>query len=225
MFETLTASSTPSGTWFRPTITAVVLHAGVVIAAVAATTTRPGFSRMIRDTVVLDLTTPSTPRPQGEVRPTPHSPGPVLPGPPDVPPLKLEPLRLELPQLKDSWRDLGLLIDRSSIRRAEPGAPIALDTLFAVGDADRPPEMAREVRPHYPEALRGVGLNGAVELEYVIGTGGRVDTASVTIRSSSHPLFTQSAIAALSGARFRPALRKGRPVAVLVRQRIRFVHQ
>jgi protein TonB len=180
---------------------------------------------MIRDTVVLDLTTPPAPRPQGEVRPMPHSPGPVLPGPPDVPTLKLEPLRLELPQSKHSWRDLGLLIDRSSIRGAAASGPIGLDTVLAIGDVDRPPELAQEVRPHYPEALRGVGLSGAVELEYVIGTSGRADTASVTIRSSSHPLFAQSAIAALGSARFRPALRQGRPVAVLVRQRIRFVHE
>ena len=117
------------------------------------------------------------------------------------------------------------MINRGSLGGTEPSAPIALDTVLALGDVDRLPEMVEEIRPHYPEALRGVGLSGAVELEYVIGTSGRVDTASVVIRSSSHPLFTQSAIAALGGARFRPALRSGRPVAVLVRQRIRFVHQ
>jgi protein TonB len=206
-------------------MTAVLLHAGVVIAAIAGTTSRPTASPMIRDTVVLDLTTPSVPRPQGEVRPPPQSPGPLLPSAPGVPPIKLEPLRLELAQPKGSWRDLGLPIDRSWIRGAKASGPIALDTVLTVGDVDRPPEMAHEVRPLYPEALGGVGLSGAVELEYVIGISGRVDTASIMIRSSSHPLFTESAVAALGNARFRPALRHGRPVAVLVRQRIRFVHE
>jgi protein TonB len=103
------------------------------------------------------------------------------------------------------------------------GDTLELDSVLGVADVGRPPELADEVQPKYPEVLRGSGLGGVVELEYVISSKGRVGRGSMQVRSSSHPAFSRAAIDALLDARFRPALRNGRPVAVRVRQAIRFV--
>jgi protein TonB len=96
------------------------------------------------------------------------------------------------------------------------------DGVLSLGEVDRLPELAGQIRPEYPEALRATGASGAVELEYVIAANGRIDSGMVRSLISSHPAFTRAAVAALLRARFRPGLRAGRPVAVRVRQRIRF---
>ena len=63
---------------------------------------------------------------------------------------------------------------------------------------------------------------GFVRLAYLILPSGRADSASVRVIASTEPAFTTSVIRALLSASFKPARRRGRPVAVLVQQTIRF---
>jgi TonB family protein len=99
-----------------------------------------------------------------------------------------------------------------------------LDSAFAVADLDRLLEL-HGVNPRYPEVLRRSRLDGIVELEYVISAGGLVEAGTIQVRSSPHVAFSKSARDAVRNARFKPALRGERPVAVLVRQRIHFLNQ
>jgi TonB family protein len=89
-------------------------------------------------------------------------------------------------------------------------------------EVDELPEIRGRLRPNYPERLRRAGITGEVKLEYVIAYTGRVDTGSVRVIATTDPAFAMSSIAAVLGTSFKPALRAGRPVAVLVRQTIRF---
>ena len=76
--------------------------------------------------------------------------------------------------------------------------------------------------PRYPAALRVAELEGRVELEFVVGVTGRVDSSSVVVRSAAAAPFAAAAREAILAARFAPARLRGTPVAVRVRQAVVF---
>jgi protein TonB len=97
--------------------------------------------------------------------------------------------------------------------------------VFNAVEVDELPELVGDLRLRYPLGLERAGVSGVVVLEYVVGSDGRVNPGSVRALSSSHPAFFQAALEALRDARFKPARRWGRSIAVLVQQRIRFRQQ
>lgn len=76
--------------------------------------------------------------------------------------------------------------------------------------------------PRYPEALRAMGVEGVVVVEYVVSAAGRVERESVRPIGGAHPLFVAAVRQALERARFAPALVGGRTVRQLVRQEFVF---
>ena len=76
--------------------------------------------------------------------------------------------------------------------------------------------------PIYPSELLATGTEGMVQATYVVDTTGRVDTATIKVKLSDDPRFTESVRVALGGMRFRPAKRAGKTVRQLVEQRFRF---
>jgi periplasmic protein TonB len=222
MFETLLASHLPAMRWRPPALIALLLH-GLIIGAAAAMSGRGSTPPAAeRDTIRLDLPLRQPPSP-------PSPPAPALPGAPFVPPVDFRrrpEIRLDFP-LSPPPSVLGILGDRQT-HAGDPGIAFGggaspADSAFSTGDVDRLPELTGEVLPRYPSSLQRSGLSGVVELEYVISAAGRVDSTTVRALISSHPEFVRSAIDALLQARFKPALRAGRPVPVRVQQKFRFV--
>lgn len=76
--------------------------------------------------------------------------------------------------------------------------------------------------PRYPEALRMKGVQGEVVIEFTVDTTGRVDTAGVTVVSTSNPLFTEAVREALPRMHFIPAVADGHHVRQLVRLPMKF---
>ena len=76
--------------------------------------------------------------------------------------------------------------------------------------------------PAFPEQLRSAGLSGAVTLEFVVDTLGRIESESVRVLQSDHEQFTLSVRAVLLRLRFIPAEAQGRKVRQLVRLPFRF---
>jgi TonB family protein len=74
----------------------------------------------------------------------------------------------------------------------------------------RPPVLYRMVRPVYPATLRLTDTEGEVVVSFVVSTTGRVIEASAM--SSTHPLFGERAVEAVSQWRFHPGRRDGRLV-------------
>jgi protein TonB len=72
--------------------------------------------------------------------------------------------------------------------------------------------------PRYPEALRAAGVEGEVNLEFVVDTSGRVEARSVRVISSTAEPFVVSVCDAVTATRYHPALVGGRRVRQLVRQ-------
>jgi protein TonB len=73
------------------------------------------------------------------------------------------------------------------------------------------------MRPRYPENLRQAGIEGRVEIEFVVDERGRVDMNTVKVLESTHALFTAAVRNALAGMRFTPARVGGNPVRQFVR--------
>lgn len=59
--------------------------------------------------------------------------------------------------------------------------------------------------PRYPAALIPSGTTGRVIVRFAVTEDGSVDTTTLAIVSSTHPLFAAAVLAALPGMRFRPA--------------------
>src|SRR5262249_51056767 len=77
-------------------------------------------------------------------------------------------------------------------------------------------------KPRYPESLRAAGVEGDVNVEFVVDTTGRVDEPSIKFSTHIHELFMDAIRVSLRRARFFPARLAGTVVPQLVRQEFRF---
>ena len=224
MFNTLLASNTGTSPWMRPAAAAGILHFLIILGAVRGTATQPSSAPAPRDTIRLELT-PSRPEARPE-QPAPTGSEPAIPSPPLQLPA-IPPLRIEPSAPVSSPIDLAALT-RATGRETSMEASAGNGSekpIYAVGEVDQPPELMGDFQPQYPVLLRQSGVGGTVQLEYLIDSTGRVAPPSIRILASTHPAFSASAVAAVRTARFKPARRRGRAVAVLARQTIRFVRE
>lgn len=71
---------------------------------------------------------------------------------------------------------------------------------------EQPPMPTEEsFRPQYPAELIPTGYSGRVVARFDVTEEGLVDSATFTVVSSTHPLFTSAVLAAVPRLRFRPA--------------------
>ena len=85
-----------------------------------------------------------------------------------------------------------------------------------------PPVVIRFPDPVYPPGLKAAGVEGQVTVDYVVDAGGHVESYSISIVSSDHPLMADAVRHAVEKAQFEPGRVRGAPVRMLVRQTIRF---
>ena len=78
-------------------------------------------------------------------------------------------------------------------------------------------------KPVYPPALRARRLTGMVALRFVVGCTGRVDSSSVRVMQATDSAFIRPAIEVVLKSTYRPAVLRGRKVAVPMEQIVRFV--
>jgi TonB family protein len=97
------------------------------------------------------------------------------------------------------------------------------DPVMAVGEIDSLPVRQSGPQLVYPVVQREAGLEGRVELEFVVGVNGTVDTNSLKIISSTHAAFEAPVRAAVLGARYTPGQNGGKPVPVRLRTVARFL--
>jgi|GEM_PF-2396387 len=209
-------------------VVSTVVHVGLVLGALLATRPHPepAVRRVI--TTVLQWPIAATTSSSAPVRRTPRpvigvpsSPPASLPAP-DVPMPSLDPL---LPSAggvdtRVAALPLGSGGGRSAFGPLEAGGPGR--RVIEAGDVDVPPELVVPPRVRYPRGLRNAGLEGRVDLEFVIDTAGRVEPSGIRVLAATHRGFVRAAIRALRAARYRPARVGGTLVRVRVRQSIGF---
>jgi TonB family protein len=92
--------------------------------------------------------------------------------------------------------------------------------VIAVGDvsarSQRAPVRRAARSPVYPVDMEGTGLDGHVELIFVVETDGTVHNPKV--RSASHAAFGDAALGVVKSWRFKPGIRDGRIVSMRVTQ-------
>ena len=112
-------------------------------------------------------------------------------------------------------------------RNPSPPAPVAGPAhreggAWLEAEVDQPAVPIRQPSPRYPPILREAGIEGRVELEFVIDTSGRVEEASLRVVSHSADGFDAAAIEVISRSLFAPARVKGQVVRQRARQAIAF---
>jgi protein TonB len=86
-------------------------------------------------------------------------------------------------------------------------------SIFTIDQVDTPAALiAGTASPEYPDSLRKEGVPGRVVIELIVKEDGLLDSESVVLISSTHPLFTDAVQQALATAKFRVAKLKSRPV-------------
>jgi TonB family protein len=120
---------------------------------------------------------------------------------------------------------------RDTEERRSPVASAAerLQKLHAAGEVLSASEVDSAARPAgpasapvYPPELFAAGIGGAVVVEFVVDTAGRVEPETFSVVSSPQLLFSRAVYESTAAAVFIPAVRGGRRVRQLVQMRYRF---
>lgn len=126
-------------------------------------------------------------------------------------------IEAQLPEMAELVKTMFAAATRSHL---EPAASvIATANPIAV---DQAPRMLGNPKPEYPAALLAAGRPGEVWLQYLVREDGTADPASIVTLLSDDSAFTRSAVAAILGTRFRPALVANIPTPIKVHQRVVF---
>ncbi len=86
---------------------------------------------------------------------------------------------------------------------------------------DDPPTPTEQAPPSFPARARSLGLSGWVTLSFVVDVDGSVQDVHV-VESEPPDTFDDAAMEAARTWRFTPGREEGNPVAVRVRQTLRF---
>jgi TonB family protein len=85
---------------------------------------------------------------------------------------------------------------------------------------DQPPEAISLPRPQYPFEMLRKGIEADVVVEFTVDVEGRVRNSQVV--GTSRREFHRAALAAVDKAKFKPAMKAGRPVAVRMQAPLTF---
>ena len=95
---------------------------------------------------------------------------------------------------------------------AMPGLNLGIDThWYLARQVDVQPKAIGRVQPLYPEEAKKQNIEGTLKLMLKIDDLGRVQSAEV-VEAIPPDVFDDAALEAFSEARFRPAMKDGRPV-------------
>lgn len=93
-----------------------------------------------------------------------------------------------------------------------PSLPVAIDTnWYLARQVDMQPKAIGRIVPIYPDLARRRNQEGSLKLMLKIDDLGRVQSAEV-VEASPPGVFDEAALEAFRHARFRPAMKDGRPV-------------
>lgn len=142
-----------------------------------------------------------------------------------------EPIRLDLPEPAAPTAEQPPLATPWEVRFPawNGAAGVALDPaawtirggVYTLADIDTAPRPLVQPAPSYPPLARQRGLEGTVELAFVVTATGRVTDVQV-VDAQPGTVFVAAARSAVEQWRFEPAQRGGEAVAVRVRIPLQF---
>jgi protein TonB len=234
MFEQLIESQPASERTIAQVIVSSGFHALLIAGAIQVTRGAAEMVQDLRAAPVTDFTLPEPPPPPRQtvapeaiisVNPLPQGFQTIVP-PRDLP-TSLPPVNL---QERFDARDYNAKGAPGGVADGIPGLPgpgitegVIGTASYTVDQVDEPAEVIGGPPPAYPDVLRSVGVEGVVQLQFVVGSDGRVEPRTIRVVRSSNPAFEANAVAGIAKIVFRPARVRGTPVRQLVTQNIRFV--
>ncbi len=93
---------------------------------------------------------------------------------------------------------------------------------YDVNQVERAVQVRRGAEPRYPDALKSVGVEGVVSMQFIVSADGKVEPGSIKVISTPHKLFADAVRTALLNTRYRPAEAGGQSVRQLVEQSFTF---
>jgi TonB family protein len=119
----------------------------------------------------------------------------------------------------------GLLVRlalTAAIVAAAPAAAAAQDKVYGVEELTTKPKVAsmtktaQLVQRSYPDKLKAAGVDGTVQVEFVVGPDGKVEAGSVQVVAASVPAFGDAAKEVASKLEFQPGKVNDAPVRARV---------
>jgi protein TonB len=101
---------------------------------------------------------------------------------------------------------------------AAPAAAQDANAIYSGSDLTIPPKLAsapaaaRLIDRSYPEPLRRAGVNGTVQVQFVVGADGKVEPGSVEVVSATLPALGEAAKQVAEKIEFKPGMVNNRPV-------------
>ncbi|HRP08554.1 MAG TPA: TonB family protein [Gemmatimonadales bacterium] len=234
MFENLIESKPVKQRTIGQTIASVVVHVLLVLVAIKATQGAAEVVQQLNERpieFVVNAPPPPPPPPPQELPPdvvvssNPPPQGFQTIVPPKDLPTEIPPVDLNQ---KFDARDFSGKGVAGGVATGIVGGdgPVITDvvsgTTYTDDEVDEPVQPLRGPEPRYPEVMKSVGIEGVVQLRFVVGTNGRAEANSIQVVSSTNKAFEQPAIDAIRQWRFSPAKLRGQPVRQLVQQNVRF---
>lgn len=96
-----------------------------------------------------------------------------------------------------------------------------LNTAFKLSEVDQPPRIIRKLAPLYPFSAKRKSIQGKVTLRFIVTKQGKVIEPSV-VKADPEGIFENSAIKAILRWRFKPAIKDGRAVDVVIIAPVKF---
>jgi len=111
-----------------------------------------------------------------------------------------------------------------SVALAQPGStPEAEEpkSALTLSEVDQPPHFTRKMDPLYPYGARRKGIQGSVTVKYTVTREGKVVQPAV-LEGEPQGVFDESVLRSIRRWRFRPAIRDGKPVDVVIIATVEF---
>ena len=102
------------------------------------------------------------------------------------------------------------------------GPASTADKIYLPGHGVSLPVVVKEVRATYPPAALKSGIWGSVTLECVVRPNGSVGRVKVVKSLDTRNGFDRAAIDAMKQWRFKPGVKDGKPVPVLINTEMTF---
>ena len=237
MFNNLLESQAKAQRSVTGSLTSIVLHIGLVAAAVFGTINagQAEEEETVEEVKFVETKPDEPPPPEPDEPPPPPPDVTVAPPPPKGFQVLTAPVEIPdvIPDIDlskkvtDEADFSGKGVAGGVAKGVEGGTgPVTTDQPYFEFQVEKPVLAAPgSPTPRYPEMLKSGGIEGEVLAQFVVDTTGRVQSGSFKVLKSSHELFTVAVRNALPQMRFYPAEVGGRKVKQLVQQPFTFAIQ
>ncbi|MBA3343456.1 MAG: TonB family protein [Gemmatimonadaceae bacterium] len=233
MFNQLIESKPKKQKMAGGTVFSMVLHGGLITAAVIATASAGIADDKTKAEKIQFVEMKKEPPPKPKEPPPPppkevvmKAPPPkgfqVLRAPVDIP-IKIPDIDLSK-KVTDEADFSGKGVKGGIAKGVEGGTPVRLsDEPYFDFQVEKPvAQIPGTGAPRYPDALRSSGVEGEVQAQFVVNEDGRAATSTFKVLKATNELFASSVRAALPNMRFYAAEVGGKKVKQLVQQSFQF---